>query len=438
MAKTDSILAKAGEPPKGTKNPWDAAHWNLTKQMAFAKEFGLDVAREWAAAAGTTIGGPKPKIKGGKDGSPGAAGARGRAGLDASGDNGWSPELAAASDGARRVLKVADWQGGSGDKPVSGDYVGAGGLVGDIADGVDVRGAQGAAGEDAGTPFTFSTSLSGDPGIGKFALDAAPSSATRIRINKTAGDGSDVSALLVTLAANRGSIMFRSSFVDQFDNHLFLFVRLTDDALTRVGYIEIPMEIVDGVPGLENDSMTFRATFGVGGNGSGSGESSFVLFSQATPVDDSLTVTDLSCDDVMLFLEQLDGTGDILRLFYSTDGTNFVEWGDVVVGSGWAPIDGVIHIRGLAQGRMWLSSTLNAGVNDNPSIGPAGRTGQARPQAAVIAFRITAPFGTIASGQMTVMVQGAGGSATNFGRLLEDGGFRLTEAGEFRTLEIQV
>ena len=52
---------------------------------------------------------------------------------------GWSPELAAVSDGDRRVLQVHAWQGGSGTPPASGQYVGAAGLVDDIGDAVDVR-----------------------------------------------------------------------------------------------------------------------------------------------------------------------------------------------------------------------------------------------------------------------------------------------------------
>ncbi len=65
------------------------------------------------------------------------------------GDAGWSPVFAVAADGARRVLQIVDWQGGEGDKPAIGRYVGAAGLVVAIADGVDIRGAQGAAGTSA-------------------------------------------------------------------------------------------------------------------------------------------------------------------------------------------------------------------------------------------------------------------------------------------------
>src|SRR3954468_3901641 len=77
----------------------------------------------------------------GDDGPQGAQGQPGAPGVD--GDNGWSPILASANDGARRVLRVSGWTGGAGTPPASGKYVGPSGLVDAIADAVDVRGAQG-------------------------------------------------------------------------------------------------------------------------------------------------------------------------------------------------------------------------------------------------------------------------------------------------------
>lgn len=59
------------------------------------------------------------------------------------GDKGWSPLLATVADGARRVLQLVDWAGGQGTKPAANLYLGAAGLVSDIADATDIRGAQG-------------------------------------------------------------------------------------------------------------------------------------------------------------------------------------------------------------------------------------------------------------------------------------------------------
>lgn len=66
------------------------------------------------------------------------------------GDAGWSPVLAVVTDGSRRVLQVSNWTGGEGTKPAIGSYVGSAGLVSSAAEGVDVRGATGPAGEGSG------------------------------------------------------------------------------------------------------------------------------------------------------------------------------------------------------------------------------------------------------------------------------------------------
>lgn len=83
-------------------------------------------------------------------GATGTAGSGGTAGT--AGNNGWSPVLSLVTDGARRVLQVYDWVGGTGSKPATGSYIGASGLTGVLASAVDVRGsigATGAAGADA-------------------------------------------------------------------------------------------------------------------------------------------------------------------------------------------------------------------------------------------------------------------------------------------------
>ena len=56
------------------------------------------------------------------------------------GNNGWTAEITIVSDGERRVQQVADWFGGTGTKPATGQYIGATGFEDDIADGIDVRG----------------------------------------------------------------------------------------------------------------------------------------------------------------------------------------------------------------------------------------------------------------------------------------------------------
>jgi hypothetical protein len=80
---------------------------------------------------------------------------RGLAGADGqNGDNGfdgWTPVFSVVTDGERRVLQVLSWTGGSGTPPDSGLYVSASGLTADIAEAIDIRGAEGPQGE----PFTI-------------------------------------------------------------------------------------------------------------------------------------------------------------------------------------------------------------------------------------------------------------------------------------------
>lgn len=64
------------------------------------------------------------------------------------GTNGWSAVLALVADGARQVLQVVDWAGGTGPKPATGKYIGASGLVDTAAEAVNVRGAAGADGKE--------------------------------------------------------------------------------------------------------------------------------------------------------------------------------------------------------------------------------------------------------------------------------------------------
>jgi hypothetical protein len=44
-------------------NPWSHENWNLTAQGRYYQEHGAEKANRMAAAAGTTVGGQKPKPK---------------------------------------------------------------------------------------------------------------------------------------------------------------------------------------------------------------------------------------------------------------------------------------------------------------------------------------------------------------------------------------
>lgn len=59
----------------------------------------------------------------------------------AQGYQGYSPVFALVSDGVREVVKVVDWTGGQGPKPAINQFVGIGGLVSNIAQAINVKGA---------------------------------------------------------------------------------------------------------------------------------------------------------------------------------------------------------------------------------------------------------------------------------------------------------
>lgn len=83
-----------------------------------------------------------------------------------SADDGWSPLIRSASDGARRVMEIYDWTGGTGTKPGTG-YISATGLTATIGDAVDYRGVQGIQGiqgETGSTGATGATGADGAPG----------------------------------------------------------------------------------------------------------------------------------------------------------------------------------------------------------------------------------------------------------------------------------
>lgn len=66
------------------------------------------------------------------------------------GPRGWSPLLRVVIDGARRVVELYDWTGGHGAKPDVTGYLGATGIVSDIAQATDIRGPAGPNGPGTG------------------------------------------------------------------------------------------------------------------------------------------------------------------------------------------------------------------------------------------------------------------------------------------------
>jgi hypothetical protein len=130
-------------------------------------------------------------------------------GTGVGGTNGWSPVLAGVTDGARRVLQVADWTGGTGTKPTTGQYVGASGLTGTIGSAVDIRGAAGAAGStvavlDEGSSLTAAAASINFTGAGVTA--SAAGAAVTVNIPGGGGSASNYSRWVFDPPVKDGSV----------------------------------------------------------------------------------------------------------------------------------------------------------------------------------------------------------------------------------------
>jgi hypothetical protein len=135
--------------------------------MAFAQyQFRRDTAANWTSANPILLAGElgyetdTSKFKLGTGNTPwnslAYGGIKGDTGITGTnGTNGWSPVLANQTDGERRVLRLIDWTGGTGTKPVvpTDNYIGATGFT-NLTNATDIRGATGASGT---TPNSFTT-----------------------------------------------------------------------------------------------------------------------------------------------------------------------------------------------------------------------------------------------------------------------------------------
>ncbi len=133
----------------------------------------------------------------GDTGDTGETGATG-----AAGNHGWTAVLALVADNERTVLQIVDWIGGTGTEPDGvGKYVGASGLVTNVGDAIDIRGATGPAGPNIALDYAFSDATSGDPGAGSVRLDDAdPLAATEIAISDLDRNATSHGDLLNALA----------------------------------------------------------------------------------------------------------------------------------------------------------------------------------------------------------------------------------------------
>jgi hypothetical protein len=98
---------------------------------------------------------------------------------------GWTPVLSVVSDGERRVLQVTDWTGGQSNKPATGQYVGASGLVSSIASAVNIRGAAGSG--SVQTVAGVAPDANGNVALGPSNVGALPSNGTASDSSKLGG-----------------------------------------------------------------------------------------------------------------------------------------------------------------------------------------------------------------------------------------------------------
>ncbi|WP_454917420.1 hypothetical protein [Xanthobacter sediminis] len=130
------------------------------------------------------------------------SGVQGRKGdTGETGNDGWSPVLAAVSDGSRRVHQIAGWVGGQGNEPDTGGYLGPDGVVTDIAEGTDVRGPAGAG---ADTPAIAAIGeLTPAPSTAPYFTGAATASLMTVTpAARGLLDDASASAMLTTLGAS--------------------------------------------------------------------------------------------------------------------------------------------------------------------------------------------------------------------------------------------
>jgi hypothetical protein len=104
------------------------------------------------------------------------------------GYNGWSPILAVVNDGERRVFQVQDWTGGTGVKPIAGQYIGTSGLVSNIISAVNIRGAAGSTGLPGSTG---GQGVPGPPGQDGSKGDQGPPGPGVVEIARATANGGD-------------------------------------------------------------------------------------------------------------------------------------------------------------------------------------------------------------------------------------------------------
>jgi hypothetical protein len=199
------------------------------------------------------------------------------------GDKGWSPILAYVDAGENKlVAQIADWTGGQGDKPATGAFIGATGLVTNASDAIRVNGPEGKrvilqgnhaarmiqwsyegsiawadllpyddiSGPPATIEWIFSTSIAvTDPGDTKIAFNSASfANITSLQISSKERGGNDASAF-VNLFDDSDSLEHRGilTLIDTGDRSKFAIFNVNGDIDSSGGYFKVPVAPLNGV-----------------------------------------------------------------------------------------------------------------------------------------------------------------------------------------------
>lgn len=226
----------------------------------------------------------------------------------ASGDRGWSPRFALAADGTRRVLRLVGYVGGEGPAPTAGigQYVSAGGLDPNIANGEDVRGAAGAPGldgadgTDPGIFFNWDDATAeANPGAGNVRANAADLLlATEYYVSKTNRGGNNVAARLLAMGGSTNTIKGGLTFTRSGGN-----AQVAADVVSvadAAGYVKITVINAAGATGfIDGDPVSLQ--FERAGD-----QGSADLASVAGAVNGADAKAALVADDVVLITDSED------------------------------------------------------------------------------------------------------------------------------------